>query len=92
MSELQHYYADHLQKLETPDFVAWFEGWFWMQPSSMTRQKEIAILGSAYWNERRYALLGWHAAKLPASESADPRKFVASLKITEPAVTPEAYR
>lgn len=81
MTELETYYAAQLAKLETPDFVAWFEGWYWNFPKTKDRQAEIAALGDAYWNDRRMALLSWHAAKMPASESADPYKFVDSLRI-----------
>lgn len=81
MTELEAYYAAHLVKLETPDFVAWFDGWYWVPASRMGKQEEIKILGDFYWNERRLALIGWHAAKMPPSESADPIKFIDSLRI-----------
>ncbi len=81
MTELETYYAVHLVKLETPDFVAWFDGWYWNFPKAKDRQAEIDALGDFYWNERRFALIGWHAAKMPPSESADPIKFVDSLRI-----------
>lgn len=74
---IRDYYQSHLSHLETPEFVAWFEGWYGDESSYSV--SDGALL-EAYWGERRFALLGWHAAHLPANVSANKFRFVRSIQ------------
>ena len=75
--EMRKYYKVNLERLETPEFVRWFERWY----GDESPYEPDSPLLDAYWSERRFALFGWHAAMLPANVSADKRLFVRSLRL-----------
>lgn len=77
-TETRDYYKTHLAKLETPAFVAWFEGWYGTEDAYV---EDGGRLLDEYWNERRFALLGWHASQLPAAVSGNAAAFVGTLYI-----------
>lgn len=76
--EMRDYYMRCLKHLETPEFVRWFEGW---NGDESAFPPEGDPLLDLYWSERRYALMGWHAALMPNNVSADRVRFIQSLKI-----------
>lgn len=76
--EIRTYYMQHLQHLETPEFVAWFESW---HGDDSAYGPEPSDLLDLYWSERRFALMGFHAALLPNNVSANKWLFVQSLGI-----------
>lgn len=77
--EIRKYYKEHLAHLESPEFVAWFENWYGDESPYGPGHSENL---EKYWSERRFALLGWHAALLPVNVAADKRRFVQSLRIS----------
>lgn len=76
--DIKTYYMQKLAHLESPEFVTWFESWYGLEFDYVGGPSEILDL---YWSERRFALLGWHAALLPNAVSADKVAFVRSLGI-----------
>jgi hypothetical protein len=76
--DIRRYYLDQLQWLETPEFVQWFEAVY--GDESPFKPDDHKLL-EMYWSERRFALLGWHAAHLPASISRDKIAFVQSIRL-----------
>ena len=75
--DLRHYYKSQLAHLETPEFVRWFEGWYGDESGY---PPEGSALLEEYWSERRFALLGWHAATLPVNVATDRMAFIRSIK------------
>lgn len=74
---IKSFYAERLRHLETPEFVAWFETWY---GDDSPFPPESTDLIERYWSERRFALLGWHAAMLPATVSGNKHAFVQSIQ------------
>ena len=74
--DMKQYYKDRVEHLETPEFLNWFKSWYGDDSAYAGASQELI---DGYWSERRFALMGWHAAMLPCAVSADKRAFVVSL-------------
>ena len=63
-SEMEEYYDKHIKPLETPEFIEWFNGWFFNWPRVLSHETMMASdIKDVYLSERRFCLIGWLAGR-----------------------------
>ena len=67
---MKSYYELRLRPLETTEFVEWFERW------NGKEEEYSGVLQNEYLSERRFALIGWLAAKTPGVHKMTSAEFV----------------
>ena len=59
--DMEQYYNRYIRPLESDEFIDWFDAWY-----SNGTEFERGELYDMYLNERRFALIGWLAARTEA--------------------------
>lgn len=61
--DMVKFYEERIRPLETEEFVKWFEDWY----GDDALHKKYGAL-PAYLSERRFALIGWIASRMPEND------------------------
>ena len=69
-SNMEQYYNQHIRPLESDEFIDWFDAWY-----SDGTQYTRGELYDTYLSERRFALIGWLAARTEADSRNNPDRF-----------------